>query len=750
MASTPGPPLQRPFGNQFFRSLRQDLPASLVVFLVALPLSLGIAAASNAPIMAGLIAAAVGGIVAGALGGSSLQVSGPAAGLTVIVAGVVGQFGWRTTTFIVMLAGAIQLVLSISRVARVALAISPVVVQAMLAGIGITIVLQQVHVLLGHRSRSSAWGNLSALPSSLAHVKATDAALGLAVIAILVAWMYAPASIKRVPGQLVAVVAVTAAAALLALKVRRINLDGSLIDAIALPQLPNSHWLAILGSALTVAVVASVESLLSAIAVDRMHHGPRADLDRELRGQGAANLVSGALGGLPVTGVIVRSATNVTAGAVSRTSAILHGVWVLVFAIAGVALIEQVPFAALAGLLIMVGIGLVKRADIVVARRTGDLVVYAVTVVAVVFLNLLEGVGIGIALSLALLVWRVVRVRVTSSVSNSGIWRVVVEGSCSFLSVPRLMKTLHSIPDGASALIELDVDYLDHAAHRTVLDWAAQHEAKGGQVVVEEHGEATMANAADATPRRSGVRESASTHHAPWSRRHDAMPSHPAAGGHLPANLIPLARGVDHFHRRIASDMRPYFESVAKGQAPDSLFLTCADSRVVPNLITGSGPGDLFTVRNVGNLVPSAGSGDTSVSSALDFGINQLGVGSVIVCGHSGCGAMNALLAGHDAGSDALSSWLSLAMESLAAFRAGHPVGRAALEAGYDEADALSMTNVAVQVARLQEHPAVDHAVHERDLTASGVFFDIANVRVLHIRSDRIEEFEPGLVQAGA
>src|SRR5947199_7321506 len=163
-------------GDQGLRSLRKerlrsiiryDLPASVVVFLVALPLSLGIAMASNAPVLAGLIAAIVGGIVAGCIGGSPLQVSGPAAGLTVVVADLVAEFGWEVTCSITVAAGVLQVLLGFSRVARAALAISPVVVHAMLAGIGLTIALQQIHVLLGGQSRSSAWQNVAELPGQI-------------------------------------------------------------------------------------------------------------------------------------------------------------------------------------------------------------------------------------------------------------------------------------------------------------------------------------------------------------------------------------------------------------------------------------------------------------------------------------------------------------------------------------------------------------------------------------------------------
>ena len=159
----------------------------------------------------------------------------------------------------------------------------------------------------------------------------------------------------------------------------------------------------------TIALIASVESLLSAVAVDKMHHGQRTDFNRELMGQGAANVTSGMLGGLPVTGVIVRSATNLEAGARTRKSAVLHGVWVLVFSLLLAGLIQLIPQAVLAGLLIVIGSRLVRTADIKTARRTGDLTVYGVTLFCVVFVNLLAGVLTGLVLAIALVVWRVAR-----------------------------------------------------------------------------------------------------------------------------------------------------------------------------------------------------------------------------------------------------------------------------------------------------------------------------------------------------
>lgn len=708
--------------------LRYDLPASLVVFLVAVPLSIGIAVASGAPIMAGLIAAVVGGILAGALGGSALQVSGPAAGLTVVVAELVAQFGWVLTCTITVGAGALQILLGLSKIARHALAISPVVVHAMLAGIGVTIALQQIHVLLGGESESSAVENLLAIPTSVADGQWPSILVGGVVIVLMLLWPRLPGVTSRIPAALVAVIVATAISVFMDLDVERIDLPGNLIEALSLPALPDGQWAGIATGVLTIALIASVESLLSAVAIDKMHTGPRTNFDRELLGQGAANMVSGAAGGLPVTGVIVRSASNVKAGAKSRASAMMHGVWILVFSIFFVSVVELVPFAALAGLLVMIGVQLIKLADIRIARKTGDIAVYAVTVVGVVALNLLEGVLIGLALAIFLVLRRVVFAHVHANETVDGTWRVHMQGSLSFLSLPRLTRVLSSVPAQSTVRVELAVDFLDHAVHDHLHEWVRQHELGGGNVTIEENGSASLAAAAEGPPKR-GLNEARGSM-APWSAwqlkgdtEHD---SHPPA-------LRPVLAGVAEYHRTHLASIKPHLEGLREFQDPDTLFLCCVDSRVMPNTITSSGPGDLFTVRNVGNFVPAQGQ-DTSVEAALAYGVDVVGTSSVVVCGHSGCGAMKAVLDGPDkAGDDRVVEWLQHGLASLEAHRSGHPVGRAAAELGFSEGDQLGMVNVAVQLQTLTRHRVVGRAVAEGRVRVTGLFFDIRSARVLQI-----------------
>lgn len=747
--STTAPPRKKPLLPSR-ADLRRDVPASLVVFLVALPLSLGIAVASGAPVMAGLIAAAVGGIVAGSLGGSPLQVSGPAAGLTVIVAGLIEQFGWPATCAITVAAGCLQILLGLSRVGRAALAISPVVVHAMLAGIGITIVLQQIHVVLGSTPGSNATENIGSLPASLAAVNPPALILGSTVIVLLLVWKKLPRTLQQIPGQLVAVVLATVLSLAWGGSVERISLDGSLLQAISAPVLPDGAWGAVGIGVLTMALIASVESLLSAVAVDKMQFGPRTNFNRELVGQGAANVTSGLLGGLPVTGVIVRSATNVEAGGRTRASAVLHGVWILLFSVFLASVLMMIPQAVLAGLLVVIGVQLVKFAHIKSALRTGDFLVYAVTVTLVVFANLLEGVMVGLALAVLLVLIRVVRSSIhaehTHDDGGQQVWKVAIEGSCSFLTLPRLNRTLQSIPAGARVGVRLEADFIDLSVYEAVASWRGQHEATGGSVSVQDHGTFPLGAAADGTPRRGVFRSAASSGLAPWK----SWQPRTATGG--PAGrpeTLPVLQGVENYLQRHAALVRDDTEALAGGQDPTTLFLTCVDSRVVPNVITSSGPGDLLTVRNVGNAADRTGS-DLSFEAALEFAVDKLDVTTITVCGHSNCGAMQALLAADpppagDDGAHPVDAWLGGLHASRTALDSDHPVLRDAVEAGYCAVDQLALVNIAVQLDTLAAHPRLRHRVESGSLHLVGLFYDLSTANVIHLSATGIQRLEPAL-----
>ena len=691
--------------------LRHDLPASLVVFLVAVPLSLGIALASGAPVAAGLIAAVVGGVVAGALGGSALQVSGPAAGLTVVMAETISTFGWAVTCAITVAAGALQILLGLSRIARAALAISPAIVHGMLAGIGVTIVLGQLHVILGGKAQSSAVENILELPGQIVAHHDAAAVTGLLTLVILVFWPRLPQAVRRIPGPLAAITVATVVSLAAGMTLPRVELPGDLLNLHFVPQLPGSGWGAFVLAVVTIALIASVESLLSAVAVDSLHTGPRSNLDRELVGQGAANVVSGALGGLPVTGVIVRSSTNVAAGATTRASAILHGVWVLVFVVALAGLIQNIPLAALAGLLVHVGAKLVNPGHLKQVLAHGDLPVYLLTLAGVVAFDLLTGVLAGIGLALVQMlrrtVWSGIHVE-----REDDTWRVVVEGVLTFLSVPRLSKVLGTVPTGAPVRLELIVDYLDHAAFESLHTWQHAHELAGGTVDVDEIGHPWFARGKEGRPTLSrSAAHVVPRWLAPWSAWQAEVPAQQTR------------RGATEFQRRAAPLLRDTLSELADGQAPRTLFITCGDSRVVPNLITTSGPGDLFTIRNIGNLVPPA-QADPSMNAAIEYAVGVLAVAEIVVCGHSSCGAMAALAEGPPDGP--LADWLQHAEPT------ARRLGPATLDGARPEreGDRLALHNVLQQLAHLREYPLVAAAEQAGELQLTGMYFDVGAAQV--------------------
>ncbi|MFC0625524.1 bifunctional SulP family inorganic anion transporter/carbonic anhydrase [Kribbella deserti] len=713
--------------------LRHDLPASLVVFLIAIPLSLGIAAASGAPLIAGLVAAVVGGVVAGALGGSRLQVSGPAAGLTVVVASLVAQFGWAATAAITCAAGLLQILLGITRIGRLALSLSPAVVHGMLAGIGITIAVQQLHVVLGDQAESSLIANLADLPAQLVAHHPASVLVGVLTVIMLLVWPKLP-KVKVVPAPLVAVVTVTALTSAFTVDVTRVDLPADPLRALIWPAMPSGSWTAIASAILTVALVASVESLLSAVAVDKLHRGQRSNLDRELIGQGAANALSGALGGMPVTGVIVRSSTNVAAGARSRASAIMHGLWIAIFVLAAGAMLELIPMAALAGVLLVTGLRLVQLAHIRTLRHHDELIVYVVTAAGVALLGLAEGVLAGLALALARVLYRLSRATVTATEGADGVWTVRIRGTLVFLGVSSLVRTLRTVPAGAHVRLDVRVNHLDHAAYEAIQDWRRGHISRGGKVLDPPP---LVAEVPPATETLSpSVRATAATVLAPSAP--------PVESAESNAQRTSILLGIREFEATAADQVRPMLARLAAdGQRPTQLFITCADSRIVPTMITTSGPGDQFCVRNVGNLVPRAGddSGDNSVDAAIEYAVQVLGVASIVVCGHSHCGAAGAALGETSEG--ALRSWLRHLEPSVrrAADRPDiiDPVTGEILA----PADKLSVTNVGMQLQNLRTFACVREAEAAGNLELIGLYFDIG-AAAARLVVDR----EPYLVRA--
>ncbi|MFD0801829.1 bifunctional SulP family inorganic anion transporter/carbonic anhydrase, partial [Streptomonospora algeriensis] len=495
----------------------------------------------------------------------------------------------------------------------------------------------------------------------------------------------------------------------------------------ALPGTGDLHGVAL--GVVAVALVASVESLLCAIAVDRLHEGPRVDLNRELVGQGCANTASGALGGLPIAGVIVRSTTNARAGGRTPLAAMLHGVWILVFIALFAHAVELIPLASLAGLLVVIGLQMVNLAHLRDLRRHREAGIYAGALLAVVVFGLLEGVVIGFALSVLVSLRRLTRVSVLTE-EREGRWHIVVQGSLTFLGVPRVAHVLRTVPSGAHVDLDLHVDFMDHAAFESLHSWRLDHERTGGSVDIDEvHENWYERQSRQAPPDGKTAPAGLARWWAPWGMRGGFDPAAPPSGL--------LLSGAREYHADTAGRMRALMSRLAHCQRPNALFITCADSRVVPNLITASGPGDLFTVRNIGNLVPPRGGepADDSVGAAVEYAATVLEVPSVVVCGHSHCGAMKALLEGTgepDSELGQLGRWLAHGGPSLAR------ADRARLRSvpAPEAMRSLSQANVVQQLENLLTYPAVRHRVEQGRLELSGMYYDLESAEVHVLGAD--------------
>ncbi len=483
-----------------FRShWRQDGLASVVVFLVALPLCMGIAIASGVPPAAGLITGIVGGLIVALFAGAPLQVSGPAAGLSVIVWELVQTHGIAALGLIVMVAGAAQLLAGILRLGQWFRAVSPAVIHGMLAGIGVLIFASQFHVMVDDAPRGSGIENLISIPQAIikglvpadGSVHFQAAMIGLATLATIIGWKWVPGKLKVVPGPLVAVIVGTAVAAISGFGIAKVSVPANLLEAVQLPQwssVPEMGW-TLLTAGLALAFVASAETLLCATAVDKMHDGPRTRYDKELRAQGIGNLACGLLGALPMTGVIVRSSANVDAGGKTRASAFMHGVWLLLFVAALPFILEMIPVAALAAILVFTGYNLVNVAAIrqLASYGKGEVAIYFATVITIVSFDLLTGVVFGIVLSLAKLLYTFSRLEIeTKNREDSNCIDMYLRGSATVVRLPRLASALESMPANAEVHVHLEeLDYIDHACLDLVANWEKQHKMTGGKLYMD-------------------------------------------------------------------------------------------------------------------------------------------------------------------------------------------------------------------------------------------------------------------------
>lgn len=461
-------------------NLKYDAPSSVVVFLVALPLCLGIALASGAPMLSGLIAGIVGGLVVASFSGSHLSVSGPAAGLTTIVISALTELGaYEAFLCAVILGGVFQVVLGLLRAGTIGHFFPAAVIKGMLSAIGLILILKQIPHALGYdrdfegdESFFQADGENTFTEILNAFNYLSPGAIIISVISVAVLVFWEKPVIKKnkvlqyVPGPLIAVllgVLLNAVykASLPQLSIAQEHLvslpmTGEFAKQMVFPDFSHFANPKVYTVALTIGLVASLESLLSIEAADKLDEFKRVTpLNRELRAQGMGNIVSGLLGGLPITAVIVRTSANINAGARTKASAILHGLLLLTAVLSIPHILNLIPFSALAAILIVTGYKLTKPALFREMFRKGwdQFIPFVVTIVAILLSNLLVGIFIGIAVG----IFYVLKTNFHEAISltrHGENYLLRMNKDVSFLNKAVLRKTLERIPDGAQVIID--------------------------------------------------------------------------------------------------------------------------------------------------------------------------------------------------------------------------------------------------------------------------------------------------------
>lgn len=489
-----------------FKTIKNDLPASIVVFFVALPLCLGIALASGAPLFSGVIAGIIGGVVVGSLSGSKIGVSGPAAGLAAIVLTAIGTLGgYQNFLVAVVLGGIIQIIFGVLKAGIIGYYFPSSVIKGMLTGIGIIIILKQIPHFFGYDSEpegadsfieSSGENTFSAILHIVDNITLGSMVIGIIGLTILILWEKVLSKkgkiFQLVQGPLVAVVVgiifyvVTQGNSSLAIESSHLvsvpipNGIESFVGQFSFPNfsvITNPEvWIV----AFTIALVASLETLLCVEATDKLDpHKNVTPTNRELLAQGTGNILSGLVGGLPITQVIVRSSANIQSGGRSKMSAIIHGFFLLISVILIPRLLNMIPLSVLAAILLVVGYKLAKPS---LFKKMHDLgwkqwVPFVVTVVGIVFTDLLVGIGLGLAVGIVVILIKSYQnshfLHKEGEDIDDGKIKMTLAEEVTFFNKGAILKELDKLP--ANSYLELDVRktrYLDHDIIEILEDFA--------------------------------------------------------------------------------------------------------------------------------------------------------------------------------------------------------------------------------------------------------------------------------------
>ena len=629
-----------------FANLKYDIPAGIAVFLIAIPLLLGIALASGAPLFSGLIAGIISGIIVAPLSGSSLGISGPTAGLAVIVLTAIEKLGFNGFLMALVVAGVIQIVMGLTKAGVIAYYFPSSVVNGMLSGIGFIIVLKQIPHAIGYDRdyegdtsffQTDNYSSFSELVNMLEFSSATAIMIALISLAILILWeqpfMKKYRFFQLFQGVLIAILAgvlinqglqnfypesALSGNHLVMLPVMKNT--GDLLSQLHYPDFSQFDNPAIYITALTLAVVASLKTLLSVEAVDKMDPCKRVtSTNRELIAQGIGNACSGLLGGLPLAQVIVRSSINIQSGAKTKASAVICGL-LLVFAVIVIpTVLNKIPLASLASVLLVVGYKLMRPEVFKSMYKAGmyHFIPFCVTILGMVFTDMLIGLAIGLITALFSILLENYKSAFyfnESHIGNKTILRL--SEHVSFLNKANIQQIFEQLPDHSEVVIDATRSkYIDYDVFEIIENFKIE--------AVRKNIKLTTVNL-----RGYGVLEPVENARAPTFDTQQSL---------TPTKVLAILKeGNERFVNNLKSNrnLLEQINDTRQGQFPIAIILSCMDSRTSVELIFDQGLGDAFSVRVAGNII------NDDILGSMEYACRLAGSKLIVVLGHSHCGAI--------------------------------------------------------------------------------------------------------------
>lgn len=627
-------------------NLNNDIPAGVAVFLVSIPLSLGIALASGAPLFAGLITGIVGGLVVAPLSGSALGVSGTAAGLSLIILPAIQNLGYEAFLLAALLAGLMQIMLGLVKAGVIAYYFPSSVINGMLCGIGIIIFLKQIPHSVGYDqdyegdfdfSQADNYSSFSELFHMLGAIQPGALMITLACLAIILLWeapsLRSNTFFQTIKSPLVAVLCgIFINALFLYIKPEWALGEAHLVSIPVVDTIPNllqqlhfpdfnqrfNAQVYVLG--LTLAVVASLETLLSIEAVDKIDPYKRiTPPNQELIAQGVGNIFCAMLGGLPLTQVIVRSSVNVQSGARTKIAAITNGALLLLAVFFIPALLNKIPLASLAAILMMVGFRLVSRAPINALYQSGwyQFIPFLVTVLGLVFTNILMGIAIGLSVALLSILLENFKSSYYFKETQIGNKHVIrLSEHVSFLNKANIQQTLDALPSHSEVVIDASrSNFIDYDVYGIIQDFKNEAHHKHIKLILENvRGFGTLPPIEFARP--------------PSAENQQSL---------TPTMVLDMLKeGNERFVYNLKSNrnLLEQINDTRDGQFPVAIILSCMDSRTSVELIFDLGLGDVFSARIAGNIV------NDDFLGSMEFACKLAGSKLIVVLGHTHCGAI--------------------------------------------------------------------------------------------------------------